>query len=88
MENQAQHSLFALRAIADHITAVGGVRKVQISKDLASARAARSCYQAYLDAERQKAAATARASKRKASAAELEELAAKQKRISASLILC
>lgn len=75
VENQRERSLVAQRLIVDHVRSVGGVTKVEITKELLlSAAGARQKYHGYLDEEKRKKEQQAVDLKRKAFTDELEDL--------------
>lgn len=79
VENLKEWSLVAQRLIIDHIRAVGGVRKVQITKELLiSAAGARQKYCAYLDEQKRERSRKTLAMKRKSLMEELDELKKKE----------
>lgn len=79
VENLKQQSLVGQRVIIDHIRAVGGVCKVQITKELLiSAAGARQKYVAYLDEQKRERSRTMLAMKRKTLMDELGELKKKE----------
>lgn len=81
VENLKERSLVAQRHIIDHIRAVGGVCKVQITKELLiSAAGARQKYCAYLDEQKRERSRKTLAMKRKSLMEELDELKKKKRR--------
>lgn len=79
VENLKEWSLVVQRLIIDHIRAVGGVRKVQITKELLiSAAGARQKYCAYLDEQKRERSRKTLAMKRKSLMEELDELKKKE----------
>ncbi|XP_074658438.1 uncharacterized protein LOC141911339 isoform X1 [Tubulanus polymorphus] len=80
VENLANESYEAQRMIVDHIRSVGGVLKVQITKELLlSASQAYSKYKAYLEKCKADSEKSARGIKREAECDELEKLKRKKK---------
>ncbi|KAJ8017605.1 hypothetical protein HOLleu_44872 [Holothuria leucospilota] len=74
VENQKENSLNARRLISDHLKNVGGVCKVNISKELLSyARNARQRYRQHLEEEAAKKQETKRGEKRKELQREVEQ---------------
>lgn len=86
VENQRERSLVARRLIVDHVRSVGGVTKVEITKELLlSAAGARQKYYGYLDEEKRKKEQQAVDLKRKAFTDELEDLKKKRARMEADI---
>ncbi|KAJ8375217.1 hypothetical protein SKAU_G00057970 [Synaphobranchus kaupii] len=84
VENLKEQSLVAQRFIIDHIRAVEGVCKVQITKELlTSAAGARQKYCAYLDEQKRERSRKTLAMKRKSLMDELGELKKKGARVEA-----
>ena len=82
VENQKEMSLVAQRLIVDHVRSVGGVNKVEISKELLlSAARARQKYHGYLDEEKRKKERQGIDLKRKALTDELDDLKKKRARM-------
>ena len=55
VENLKEHTLVAQRIVCDHVSSVGGVLKVELSKPLLlSVKMSRQRYEKYLDQEREK----------------------------------
>lgn len=75
VENQKELSLVVQRLIVDHVRSVGGVTKVNITKELLmSAAGARQNYHAYLDDQKRVTEKKTVALKRKALNNEIHDL--------------
>ena len=82
VENQKEKSLVAQRLIVDHVRSVGGINKVEITKELLlSAAGARQKYHGYLDEEKRKKERQGIDMKRKALTDELDDLKKKRARM-------
>lgn len=86
VENQRERSLVAQRLIVDHVRSVGGITKVEITKELLlSAAGARQKYHGYLEEEKKKKEQQAVDLKRKALTDDLEDLKKKRARMEADI---
>lgn len=86
VENQKELSLVAQRLIVDHVRSVGGVTKVNITKELLmSAAGARQKYHAYLDEQKRVTEKKTVDLKRKALNDELHDLKKKRATIEADI---
>lgn len=82
VENQKERSLGAQRLVVDHVRSVGGIIKVEITKELLLSDAgARQKYHGYVDEEKRKKKQQAVDLKRKALTDELCDLRKKRARI-------
>ncbi|GFO04111.1 AAK AK-HSDH: amino acid kinase superfamily aak domain-containing protein [Plakobranchus ocellatus] len=79
--NLSEKALIAKRAIVDHVTSVGGLENVVISKGLKmAASSARQAYHLYLEEEEEKKKRKDQKRQREEDMEEVERLAAKKKR--------
>ena len=86
VENLKSRSLIAQRIIIEHVTRVGGVREVAISKELLhSCQLARQRYMQCLDDEKKKRLTAEEQTKRKRTLDQLDELKVKKARLSTSI---
>ena len=82
VENLAQHSLVAQRVICDHVRSVGGVLRVDFSKELLlSAASGRQRYHAALDEKRRETEATRRSESKRSLREEISTLKEKKRRL-------
>ena len=82
VENLHEESLVAQRIICDHLQAVGGILKVNISNELLiSASSARQKYMAHLEMKRNEKLREEGTNKRKSVLDEIDEMKTKKKRI-------
>lgn len=86
VENLKKHTLLAQRIVGDHVSSVGGVLKVELSKALLlSVKISRQRYEKYLDQARQKKKTEHEWSKRKRLLEEIDEVKKEKKRIDAEI---
>ena len=82
VENLHEESLVAQRIICDHLQAVGGILKVNLSNELLiSASSARQKYMAHLEMKRNEKLREESTNKRKSVLDEIDEMKTKKKRI-------
>ena len=82
VENLAEQSLVAQRVIVDHIKSIGGLLKVNFSKELLlSASRARSKYQQYLDERKREVENKEKQNRKRAIMDDIVEIKSKKKRI-------
>lgn len=83
VENMKEHSFIAQRSIHDHVQSIGGLAKLDVSKDLLlAAKAGRKKYLEYLDKQKQEHRNEVRQNKRKKVEEEKDELVKKKIRLS------
>lgn len=81
-ENQHGQTLIARRLCQEYVKSIGGVSKLNISKEmLMSARSSRSRYQQHLAEEREREEKERRSNKRKAEEADIDEMKGSAKRL-------
>lgn len=86
VENQRERSLVAQRLIVEHVRSVGGITKVEITKEVhLSAAGARQKYHGYLEEQKKKKEHQAVDLKRKALTDDLEDLKKKRARMEADI---
>ncbi|KAL2102125.1 hypothetical protein ACEWY4_001293 [Coilia grayii] len=81
VENMKERTLVAQRIISDHVSYVGGLTNVSITKELLSASSARQRYRSFLEDEKKQKEDLLRGEKRKALLEEVDELKKTRKRI-------
>ena len=87
-ENQDGETLVKLRLIKDHIASVGGIREMQVSKELVTCCAsARMRYNEDLERKRREVEAQTKLNKRKAQLEEIDSIKKKRKVLSDSIEL-
>lgn len=85
-ENMSEGMLVALRTISDHLTSIGGISNVQISKELlCSASGARQKYHHYLEEEKCKKVREQVNLKRKAAVDEIDQMKKKSKTLNSDI---
>jgi hypothetical protein len=87
VENRSEFSYIAQRTVCDHLTDVGGLLNVSLSKELLQAASgARMRYQAYLEENKKKQSNEVKSGKRKAIEQELKDPIAKKSRLETDMI--
>lgn len=86
VENMSLNTLAAQRTICDHVSNVGGIDKVVLSKELlVAAKLSRQRYEAHLESEREKKKSIEGNNKRKRVLEELDTLKKKRARLEADI---
>ena len=82
VENLKEHTIIAERLVCDHVSNVGGILNVELSKPLLlSVKLSRQRYEKYLEDERRKKKTKQQQSKRKSLLEEIDEIKKKKRRV-------